>query len=89
MYVYEYSILKSRTFYILYLFRYILFILALSEYFCFDKMKYTLEEFFTDVKTFKVSFFSLAKNVQFNGLAVYKRYSKIDQYLARHYNYDD
>ena len=60
-YVYDYedSILKSLTFYSLYLSRYILFILALSEYFCFDKMKYTLEEFFTDVKTFKVSYFSL------------------------------
>jgi len=29
---------------------------SLSEYFCFDKMKYTLEEFFTDVKTFKDQF---------------------------------
>ena len=29
-------------------------ILALAEYFVFDKQKYTLEEFFTDVKTFKV-----------------------------------
>jgi len=29
----------------------------LSEFFSFDKQKYTLEEFFTDVKTFKDSFY--------------------------------
>lgn len=28
----------------------------LSEYYVFDKQKYTLEEFFTDLKTFKDSF---------------------------------
>lgn len=28
----------------------------ISEYFCFDKAKYNLEEFFTDLKTFKDSF---------------------------------
>ena len=28
---------------------------GLSEYFVFDKQKYTLEEFFSDIKTFKVS----------------------------------
>jgi diaphanous 2 len=28
----------------------------LSEYFVFDPQKYTLDEFFTDVKTFKDSF---------------------------------
>lgn len=28
----------------------------LSEYYSFDKQKYTLEEFFTDLKTFKDSF---------------------------------
>jgi diaphanous 2 len=27
---------------------------GLSEYFVFDKQKYTLEEFFSDIKTFKV-----------------------------------
>lgn len=30
--------------------------LELSEYFVFDPQKYTLDEFFTDVKTFKDSF---------------------------------
>lgn len=28
----------------------------LAEYYAFDKQKYTLEEFFTDLKTFKDSF---------------------------------
>ena len=28
----------------------------LSEYYVFDKQKYTLEEFFSDLKTFKDSF---------------------------------
>ena len=28
----------------------------LAEYLVFDKQKYTLEEFFTDIKTFKDSF---------------------------------
>jgi hypothetical protein len=31
---------------------------GLSEYFVFDKQKYTLEEFFSDIKTFKVCFHS-------------------------------
>lgn len=34
----------------------------LSEYYVFDKQKYTLEEFFTDLKTFKDSF--LVKTMQ-------------------------
>lgn len=29
----------------------------LSEFFSFDKLKYTLEEFFSDVKTFKDAFY--------------------------------
>lgn len=29
----------------------------LAEYYVFDKSKYTLEEFFTDLKTFKDSFY--------------------------------
>jgi len=29
----------------------------LSEYYVFDKSKYTLEEFFTDLKTFKDRFY--------------------------------
>jgi hypothetical protein len=33
---------------------------GLAEYFVFDKQKYTLEEFFSDVKTFKVSLPSAA-----------------------------
>ena len=36
---------------------YFYLISALAEYFVFDKQKYTLEEFFTDVKTFKVNFY--------------------------------
>lgn len=29
----------------------------LAEYYVFDKSKYTLEEFFSDIKTFKDSFY--------------------------------
>ncbi len=36
----------------------IFFSAGLSEYFVFDKQKYTLEEFFSDIKTFKVCFHS-------------------------------
>lgn len=34
----------------------------LAEYYAFDKQKYTLEEFFTDLKSFKDSFL-VSKNV--------------------------
>ncbi|CAH0549361.1 unnamed protein product [Brassicogethes aeneus] len=34
----------------------------LSEYYCFDKQKYTLEEFFSDVKTFKDQFIEAQKD---------------------------
>ncbi len=40
------------------LIRILLFSAGLSEYFVFDKQKYTLEEFFSDIKTFKVCFHS-------------------------------
>lgn len=36
----------------------------LSEFFSFDKLKYTLEEFFTDVKSFKDSFYQAFKDNQ-------------------------
>lgn len=36
----------------------------LSEFFSFDKLKYTLEEFFSDVKTFKDAFYQALKDNQ-------------------------
>jgi len=53
----------------------IFFSAGLSEYFVFDKQKYTLEEFFSDIKTFKVCFQSC-----FRILVVVSNFFKIFTY---------
>lgn len=40
----------------------------LAEYYVFDKQKYTLNEFFTDLKMFKDDFYVSLKKIQFNSL---------------------
>lgn len=40
----------------------------LAEYYVFDKQKYTLNEFFTDLKMFKDDFYVSLKKLQFNSL---------------------
>lgn len=40
----------------------------LAEYYVFDKQKYTLNEFFTDLKMFKDDFYVSLKKVQLNSL---------------------
>lgn len=47
----------------------------LAEYYVFDKSKYTLEEFFTDLKAFKDSFYvSIVCIITCNGLHTLIRY---------------
>lgn len=40
----------------------------LAEYYVFDKQKYTLNEFFTDLKMFKDDFYVSLKKIKFNSL---------------------
>ena len=40
----------------------------LAEYLVFDKQKYTLEEFFTDIKTFKDAFKHVSVSIFFSVL---------------------